>query len=70
MITDTWHCPNCGAQLEACGTLNVGGADCSVFQCDSCVVSKPFCGEPIDVALTFAINDAGQPFDPADDSPI
>ena len=70
MITDTWHCPGCGAQLESVGTMTLGDCECSVFQCDTCVVSKPICGEPFDVALTFAVNDAGKPFDPADDELI
>lgn len=67
MIAEVWHCPKCGAELHSAGVLHLDGQDCSVFQCDSCVIVKPFLGEPIEVALTFAVNDAAQPFDPVDD---
>lgn len=64
----TWHCPRCGAELQASGSVAVGDDVMPVFQCDTCVVRKPVLGELFDVALTFAVNAAGQPFDPADDS--
>lgn len=63
----TYHCPKCSALLEATGAIEVDGVECPVFQCDSCVVVKPIFGEPFRVALTFAVNAAGQPFDPVDD---
>jgi hypothetical protein len=66
MIVNVWHCPKCGAELTSSGAVTVDGSECSVFQCDACVVSKPICGEPFDVALTFAIADNGTPFDPVD----
>jgi uncharacterized Zn finger protein len=67
VIAEVWHCPKCGAELHAAGVLVLNGAECSVFQCDSCSIVKPFLGNPLEVALTFAVNDAGQPFDPVDD---
>jgi hypothetical protein len=63
----TYHCPQCGVLLESTGAITVDGADCPLFQCDACVVTKPIFGEPFEVALTFAVNSAGQPFDPVDD---
>lgn len=62
-----WHCPRCGVELHASGSIEQDGEVMPVFQCDACVVSKEIFGEPFDVALTFAVNAAGQPVDPADD---
>jgi uncharacterized Zn finger protein len=70
MIADVWHCPKCGSEIESAGVIHTNGQDCSVFQCDSCVIVKPIFGRPFDVALTFAVNDAGRPFDPVDDEPV
>jgi uncharacterized Zn finger protein len=67
MIAEFWHCPKCGMELETAGTICFDGNDCSVFQCDSCTVFKPIFDKPFEVALTFAVNDAGQPFDPVDE---
>ncbi len=64
----TYHCPKCSALLTATGAVTVNGTECPVFQCDTCVVSKPIFGEPFEVAMTFCVNAAGQPFDPVDDS--
>ena len=37
-----------------------------VFQCDECVMIVDFAGEEAEVALTFALDEQGHPFDPAD----
>ena len=66
MIT-TYHCPKCSILLETTGSIEVDGIECPVFQCAACVVTKPIFGEPFRVALTFAVNATGQPFDPVDD---
>lgn len=63
----TWHCPRCGVELQAAGTVEAGGETMPVFQCDKCVVKRPVMGEMFSVALTFAVNAAGQPVDPVDD---
>lgn len=63
----TWHCPKCGMELKASGSVDIDGKTLPVFQCDSCVVRKPVFGELFDVALTFAVNEAGQPIDVAED---
>lgn len=62
-----WHCPRCGVELQSSGSVDVEGETLPVFQCDKCVVRKPVFGEMFDVALTFAVNAAGQPVDLADD---
>jgi uncharacterized Zn finger protein len=67
VIAEVWHCPKCGAELQSAGIIHIEGEDCSVFQCDSCSIVKPFQGRPFEVALTFAVDDAGRPFDPVDD---
>lgn len=66
-IITVWHCPRCGLQLQATGSIEIDSETMPVFQCDRCVVTKPIFGEPFEVALTFAVNAAGQPIDPADD---
>jgi hypothetical protein len=63
----TWHCPGCGVELKATGSVEIEGSTLPVFQCDKCVTRKPVFGEMFDVALTFAVNAAGQPIDVADD---
>jgi len=67
VIVDTWHCPKCGMQLESSGVIVVNNEDCSVFQCDTCTVQKPFGGEDFEMALTFAVTDSGHPVDPVDE---
>jgi hypothetical protein len=59
-------CPKCGRSLQATGELLVADLIVPVYQCDQCLVPVDFAGEPMDVALTFAVNAAGQAFDPAD----
>jgi hypothetical protein len=39
--------------------------ECSVFQCDECVVEVTMFGKPVDIALTFAVDRDGRAFDPA-----
>jgi hypothetical protein len=70
MIVDVWKCPLCKSELQSSGVIVANDQECSVFQCDDCVVVKPVFGEPFDVALTFAVNDAGEAFDPVDDEVI
>jgi len=70
VIAEVWHCPMCGLELESAGVIRIRGQDCSVFQCETCVWSKPIFGRPFEVAVTFAVNDAGQAFDPVDEQVI
>lgn len=52
-------------ELKATGYIEIEGETLPVFQCDKCVTRKPVFGEMFDVALTFAVNAAGQPIDVA-----
>jgi hypothetical protein len=45
--------------------LTVGDRTFPTYQCDECVVSREVLGLTMDVALTFCVNEHGQPFDPA-----
>lgn len=36
------------------------------FQCDECLMTFELGGERMEIALTFALDAAGKPFDPAD----
>lgn len=58
-------CPKCGRQLQASGEVEFEERTVPVYQCDECLVQTEMFGEPVEVALTFAVNAAGQPFDPA-----
>lgn len=61
-------CPKCGVMLPSCGTLTIDGEDCSLYQCESCVMMKDLDdGEPMDFTLLFAVNSRGEAFDPVDD---
>lgn len=56
-----YHCPKCGAQCAAAGTLELSGArTLVVFQCDTCVVAIRLFGEPEDVAYTFGVGGDGR----------
>ena len=67
MVVETWHCPKCGMELESNGVIVAREQECSVFQCDTCTVVKPIFNEPFEIALTFAVDDNGTPFDPVDE---
>jgi DNA-directed RNA polymerase subunit RPC12/RpoP len=60
-----YHCPRCSAELEATGLVEADGAECPVFQCDACQVEVELFGERFRGALTFCVDPAGRPFDPA-----
>jgi hypothetical protein len=61
----TYHCPGCSRPLEKSGEINCERGRCSVFACDHCVVVQEMFGEPFPMALTFAVDVVGRPFDPA-----
>ncbi len=44
-----------------------GGGEWPVFQCDTCTKKVQMFGETVEVALTFVVNEKGEPVDPADD---
>ena len=70
MIT-VYHCPKCAAELQLSGVVSTFGVEMPVFQCDTCVVKREFFGPgtgEVEMALTFAVNAAGQPVSPCDDS--
>jgi hypothetical protein len=58
-------CPKCGRQLQQSGETTIDDQTYPVFQCDECVATVDIGGEPFVVALTFALDDRGRPFDPA-----
>ena len=59
-------CPLCGRELEQSGEATVSGRSYPVFQCDHCTKPVEMFGERFVVAYTFALDDEGKPFDPAD----
>jgi hypothetical protein len=70
MIT-VYHCPRCGAELQSSGVLAVDAVEMPVFQCDTCTVKRELFGAgsgEIELAFTFAVNAAGQPVSPGDES--
>jgi hypothetical protein len=64
-MLDTFPCPKCNRTLTRSGEVAVGNVTCPVFQCDECLVTAKMFGEPFEVALTFAVDAEGKPFDPA-----
>ena len=58
-------CPKCGRTLIQSGDLTVDASVLPVFQCDECLVTAEVMGEPMELALTFAIGADGHAFDPA-----
>jgi hypothetical protein len=63
----TVPCPKCGRSLAPAGELTVLDSTFPVYTCDECVFRGDFLGQPLDMdlPLTFCINSAGRPFDPA-----
>lgn len=61
----SFPCPKCGRALQQSGEAVVNGVSLPIFQCDECIVSTEFMGEPCELALTFAVGPDGKPFDPA-----
>jgi hypothetical protein len=61
----TCPCPKCNRTLVQSGELTVGEQTVPTFQCDECLMVIDFAGETMEVALTFALDADGQPFDPA-----
>jgi len=53
--------------LQQAGDATVGGKVFPVFQCDECLSEVKMFGEPVEVAYTFALDEAGNPFDPSAD---
>jgi hypothetical protein len=64
-MIDTFPCPKCNRTLARSGEVVVEGATFPVFQCDECLATVQMFGEPFEVALTFAVDAEGKPFDPA-----
>ena len=71
MPAATVPCPKCGRQLASSGTLTVLDREFPIYQCDECLQVREALGIKLEGALTFAVNEAGQAFDPADpDTPL
>ena len=64
-MIDSFPCPKCGRLLQKSGEVSIEDAAFPVFQCDECIVQAEMFGEPFEVALTFAVDADGKPFDPA-----
>lgn len=64
-MIEAFDCPKCGRHLERSGAVECDGVTCSVFQCDECMAYIEMFGKPVSVALTFAVDEQGHPFDPA-----
>lgn len=58
-------CPKCSRQLQQSGVVQIGADTFPVFQCDECLQAVELFGTSFEVALTFALDAAGKPFDPA-----
>ena len=67
-MIETYHCPTCSALLERSGVVAINGEDFPVFQCDTCTKPAVIFGETFEVAITFLVDKAGRPFNPADPS--
>jgi uncharacterized Zn finger protein len=73
MTITTYHCPKCSTALEPAGEVVVDGTPLPVFQCDTCTVARSVFGpgsKEYRMSFTFAVNAAGQPVDPGDDTLI
>lgn len=67
-MLDTFHCPKCGGLLKRSGEApDPERGDCAVFQCDKCTIVEEMFGES---ALTFLVDESGQPFDGATGEPL
>jgi uncharacterized Zn finger protein len=64
-MRDTFPCPKCGRTLERSGEVVWNDQPYPVFQCGDCVRTADIFGEPFEVCLTFLVDGAGTPFDPA-----
>jgi hypothetical protein len=61
------NCPKCNRSLACSGTATIDDQQLGVYQCDECLRLVRFFPEspPREVALTFAVDEAGTLFDPA-----
>lgn len=71
-MATTHPCPKCNRTLQQSGEVAITDdkerpLTLPVFQCDECLVTVDFLGEKVEIALTFALDPDGQPFDPASD---
>lgn len=53
-------CPKCNRSLAPTGTINMGREEYLAYQCDECIIETGFCGEKIEVPLTFAADRSGK----------
>lgn len=51
--------------LRPSGELAIGRDTTTVYQCDECFMTVDMMGSSEEVALTFALDPDGKPFDPA-----
>jgi hypothetical protein len=58
-------CPKCRRLLAPAGEfIFPDGKKLPSFQCDECLVTVDMFGEPMELPLTFCLDERGQPFDP------
>jgi hypothetical protein len=53
-------CPKCNRNLKATGEFHVDGRRHDTYQCDECLVTADVFGEPVELQLTFCVDDAGR----------
>jgi hypothetical protein len=68
MEHNPFKCPRCERLLPPSGEIVLGSATYPVYQCEECITETTMFGSAMSLPYTFAVDDAGLPFDPADDS--
>lgn len=62
-------CPKCNRNLAQSGVLTLDHdgepREYPVFQCDECLAISRTMGEPMEVALTFMVDEEGRAFHPS-----
>ena len=57
-------CPRCRQPVEPSGVVSIDEAELIVYQCNQCTVPWQVGGSTFETALTFAVSESGQFFDP------
>ena len=65
-MSPTVNCPKCRRPLRPDCHLLIDGVAVPVYVCPECLTRGSFLGQPVDMPLTFVLNAAGRPVDPAD----
>ena len=57
-------CPSCKRLLAPCGEVEFEGKAAKVYQCEHCIKKTTLMGVEVEVHVTFAVDAAGNVFDP------